>query len=167
MPASWSFKPIRALIVLALATAPALAEDSWTHYANAPFAYEIDIPPGYENFADSADGNGAIFMLSDQLQELTVWGEKLGKKSDGFAAESAALAHKDEAGGWTITYQAATPEWTTWSGTRNDMVVYQRTILLCDRQSFASFRAIYPAKALSRMDKVIEGLVRSFVPMGC
>ncbi|KKB85640.1 hypothetical protein VW29_06515 [Devosia limi DSM 17137] len=139
----------------------------WTHYENDAFGYEIDIPPGYENYMDSADGNGAVFMLVGMQQELTVWGEALEADSGDFTDAAQRALDSDIADGWAITYQVATPDWASWSGVKDGQVLYRRMIILCDRQSHASFRSVYPSQDLPGMHPVLEGLVRSFVPTAC
>lgn len=154
-----------ALIIAMLVTVPAAAQ-FWSHYVNARFGYELDIPPGYEGQGESENGDGQVFYLPGQQQELTVWGGLLGVTSPSFENEVADRFGKDK-GAWTISYHAATPHWASWSGTNDDTVMYQRMILLCGANSYAAFRAVYPASDLAGMHAVIEGLVRSFKPIGC
>lgn len=154
------------LVLLLALINPALAQ-YWQSYANAAYGYAIDIPPGYEHFADSADGNGAIFMLDGRFQELTVWGARLGASPEAFGTAVTARQGEDEAAGWNVSYQALTPDWATWSARRDDFVLYQRMILLCDRQSYAAVRSVYPMQDLYDMHGVIEGIVRSFQASAC
>jgi hypothetical protein len=153
-------------LLAALYAMPAQAQ-YWTPYTNEPFGYAIDIPPGYESYIDSADGNGEIFMLAGMLQELTVWGADIVATEGDFSGAAQQGMDSDITDGWAITYQVSTPEWASWSGSKDDMILYRRMILLCDRQSYAAFRSVYPATDLSDMHAVLEGLVRSLQPTEC
>lgn len=152
--------PALALLLFAV---PAFAQ-YWTHYANARFGYEIDVPPGFEHGGESANGDGQIFYNLEAEQGVTVWG---GYFLESFEQETADALAAASADNWDITDQASTPQWAAFSGQRDHRIVYQRMIALCDGASYAAFRAEYNRGDLSRMDPVIEGLVRSFQPSGC
>lgn len=153
-------------IALFLFVTPALAQ-YWTHYANARFGYELDIPPGFEGQGESDSGDGQIFYLPQSLQELTVWGGLLGVTAETFEGEAESRADAIMAAGWVISSASATPSWATLSGTRTNQALYQRMILLCDGESYAAFRITHPAKDLAAMSSVLEGLARSFAPADC
>lgn len=155
-----------ALVLALLTSAPAFAQ-VWSHYDNGRFGYGIDVPPGYVGQGESQNGDGQVFYLPDGLQGVTVWGGMLDSVPLAFETEATDRFVSDVQRGWTVTYQASTPQWATWSGTRANRVLYQRMILLCDEASYAAFRAEYEQRDLSKMHAVIEGLVRSFVPLGC
>lgn len=153
-------------LLFCLFTLPALAQ-FWTHYANGRFGYSLDIPPGYEGEGESANGDGQVFYLPNGRQELLAWGGLLGVTAQTFPAEAASRLQSDMNDGWAITYQAGTPQWAVWSGTRGDLVLYQRMILLCDGASFAAFRLTHPLSEMARGQPVVEGLVRSLRAEGC
>lgn len=152
------------LATLILAT-PALAQ-FWTHYANARFGYELDIPPGYEGAGESANGDGQAFHLPGGLQELTVWGGWL-VEPENFEQEAAARIAGDMEAGWALTDTATTPHWAGWSGVRGDRMMHQRMIALCEGDGFAALRADYPATDFVAMQPVLDGLARSFAARGC
>ena len=105
--------------------------------------------------ADNSDGRK--FTGKDGA-ELAVWGSNV--VDPGF--EDAAIAAIGFAGndGWTIAYQAVTPGWASFSGTQGKRVLYQRMIALCDGQ-YAAFRLEYSAVDMSRLDPVVNRLVKS------
>jgi hypothetical protein len=142
-------------LLLALALSPALAAD-WGRYENARFGYSIDVPPGLVALREADNGDGRNFR--DGATKLAVWGSNV--VDPGF--EDAAIAAIGFAGndGWTIAYQAVTPGWASFSGTQGKRVLYQRMIALCDGQ-YAAFRLEYSAVDMSRLDPVVNRLVKS------
>ena len=156
---------MRRLIVLALLllASPALAQ-FWGHYANARFGYAIDIPPGYAGQGESDNGDGQVFTRLSAEQRLTVWG---GYFLESFEAEVADRVVLVGAENWSVSYQASTPQWAVLSGQRDHRIFSQRMIALCDGAGFAAYRVEYNIGDLADMDAVIEGLNRSFVPVGC
>ncbi|UYN99505.1 MAG: hypothetical protein KIT02_16620 [Devosia sp.] len=157
---------ITAVCLFALAALPVQAQ-FWTSYTNARFGYALDIPPGYEGQGESDNGDGQLFYLPNRQHELRVWGGWSTVTADNFEGEVANRLSQDLIEGWLLSYQASTPQWATWSATRGRFIMYQRMITLCDGDSYAAFRAVYPAQDLSDMHETIEGLVRSFVPTAC
>ncbi len=153
-------------ILFCLMSLPALAQ-VWTHYANARFAYSLDIPPLYEGQGESANGDGQIFYLPNGRHELLAWGGLLGVTASDLAGEATQRLSQDMAAGWAITYQAGTPQWAVWSGTRGDLILYQRMIMLCDGTSYAAFRLTHPTRDMARNQPIVEGLVRSLRAEGC
>lgn len=157
---------IAAACLLVLAAMPVQAQ-FWTSYTNARFGYGLDIPPGYEGQGESDNGDGQLFYLPDRQHELRVWGGWSTAGAGNFEGESANRLSEDAGDGWQMSYQASTPQWATWSATRGEFILYQRMITLCDGNSYAAFRLVYPARDLSAMHETIAGLVRSFVPTAC
>lgn len=153
------------LLTLALlfSAAPALAQ-YWGHYANARFGYEIDIPPGFEGNGESDNGDGQIFYDLAGEQGLTVWG---GHLPDGFEQAVADALAAAQADNLMVTDQSSTPQWASFSAQRDHRLVLQRMIALCDGASYAAFRIEFNIRDLGRMDDVVRGLARSFVPVGC
>ncbi|ODT69118.1 MAG: hypothetical protein ABS75_18295 [Pelagibacterium sp. SCN 63-23] len=156
------------VLVAALIAGPALAQANlaqvWSHYGNARFGYELDIPPGFEGHGESGNGDGQGFYRIEAEQGLVVWG---GNLLASFSAEAEDALARASAENWAVTEQAVTPQWAGFSGQRDHRVFHQRMILLCDGNSYAAFRAEYNLRDLPAMTNVIAGLVRSFVPMGC
>ncbi len=154
------------LLTLLVSTNLALAQ-YWTHYANARFGYETDIPPSYIGQGQSQNGDGQVFFLPDGLQSLTVWGGNFYETADDLEAEAKSQFDIDVQSGLSVSYQSSTPHWAVWSGTIGNRVIYQRMILLCDRASYAAMRSEYERDDLNAMHPVIEGLVRSFKGTDC
>ena len=149
-----------ALFAALLLAAPALAQ-GWERYDNTRFGYSIAVPENFVGGGESANGDGQRFELPGRVTSLLVWGGYL----EDFEGEVAARMEGDGAEGWSITYQATSPKWASWSGAKGGKVLYQRMILLCDGASYAAFRMEYGQVDRPSMDRVVERLVASF--SGC
>lgn len=154
------------LIIFALLAPPVFAQN-WGHYDNDRYGYSLDIPPDYLGQGESDNGDGQEFLRVRGAQRLTVWGGLLGAANADFEAEVDWRMAQAEADGWNLTYQATTPEWASFSAIKGGRVLYQRMILLCDRQSYAAFRAQYSRREVANMNVVIETLVRSLHSKAC
>lgn len=72
-----------------------------------------------------------------------------------------------EADGWTITYEAITPGWASFSGTRGNRVLYERMIALCAPGQYAGFLLEYTNTEIARLDSVVTRLVQGLKPTDC
>ncbi|MCW5721323.1 MAG: hypothetical protein KIS86_09290 [Devosia sp.] len=143
-------------LALSLAT-PALAQGGG-RYDNARFGYSIAVPEGFVAQGESANGDGQRFELPGRVTSLVVWGGHL----DDFESEVAARIGYDTAENWSISYQATSPKWASWSGSKGGRILYQRMILLCEGTGYAAFRMEYGQVDRPKMDRVVERLVSSF-----
>ena len=148
---------VRFLLFFLCCAAPAVAQE-WRHYDNARFGYGIDIPPGFTQGGESDNGDGQAFKVAGSPTALAVWGSNLTGEFESDVADYMDFVGNE---GWGITYQVTTPQWASFSGTRNGQVMYQRMVLLCDGSSYAAIRAEYPLRDIGDMDGVIEKLVAS------
>jgi hypothetical protein len=152
---------LRGLVVAFLMLgSPAFAAE-WGHYENARFGYVIDIPPGFESQHEAANGDGQVF--STPTAELRVYGGYI--LEGDFEDEIKALQQTAVEAGWTITYQAATPRWASYSGTQGSRIFYARAIALCDN-AVAEFSLTYGKADLEAFDQIVERLVTSLKPAG-
>jgi hypothetical protein len=150
---------LRGLVVaLLLLGSPALGAE-WGHYENARFGYAIDIPPGFAGQGEADDGDGQVF--STPTAELGVYGGYI--LEGDFEDEIKALQQTAVEAGWTITYQAATPRWASYSGTQGSRIFYARAIALCDG-AVAEFSLTYGEVDLEAFNPIVERLVTSLKP---
>ncbi|SEP85396.1 hypothetical protein SAMN05428969_1203 [Devosia sp. YR412] len=154
---------ILALLLFALITIPALAQD-WRAYDNARFGYSVEIPPGFRSLGESESGDGQGFINTRTPIELLVWG---GNLAGDFETEVAQRMAWSEADAWNITYQAVTPRWASYSAVKGSRVLYERLVLLCDDTSYAAFRAEYSVTETADMNQPIERMVQSLRGNGC
>lgn len=146
-----------------LAAGPALAAEG-ARYENARFGYAIDVPADFAGQGESANGDGQVFRAGDGTQKLSVWGGRIIEGS----FESAVLAAIGFAGedGWTISYERVTPSWASFSGTRNGIILYARTIALCEGAQYATYWLEYPERDQRRLEPVIGRLSASLRETG-
>jgi hypothetical protein len=151
------------LLTLMLIPVAALAAD-WGHYANSRYGYEIAIPPGFSGQGESDNGDGQVFLSERGTEELRVFGGYL--TGGDFSSEMAERQQQDESAGWAITYQASTPKWVSYSGTKAGFILYVRAIARCGDQ-YALFRLQYSKHDAAALDPVISRLVGSLTAGRC
>lgn len=153
-----------AALILIICTSPALAAD-WSHFDNSRFAYAVDVPPGFAPAGpEPANGDGAAFATADGTQTLTVWGGNVIEDTFESAVHASIGFAKDDS--WTISYERVTPSWASFSGSRNGLVLYARTIALCRGAQYASFWLEYPERDIAVLEPVVDRLVKSLKPTG-
>jgi hypothetical protein len=154
-------------VMVALSATSAFA-GGWGSYVNARFGYETAVPPGFACAPESDNGDGRACRSQDGKAKLTVWGGYVNVTDDsGFAGEVGRALAGDKARGWTMTYQASTPGWASYSGTRGQSVLYVRMIGGCKDTQFASFAFEYPATEINAMKPLVERLVKSLRQQMC
>lgn len=153
---------IAALLLLLVVTTPVVAGE-WGRYENARFGYVIDIPPGFREGGEAANGDGQVFRGGSGAQLLTVFG---GSLFYGFEAEVAQRKSFAADVGWTLTYEAGAPGWAVWSGRRGGRILYARIIPLCGERRFAMFELEYPAADAAGLDPLVGRIARSLRPTG-
>lgn len=146
------------ILLLSLFALPALAQ-GWGHYDNARFGYGLDIPPGFVGQGESGNGDGQAFALAGKPIALLVWGGLLAMTD--FEGEVAARLRDDAQAGWSLTYQAVTPRWASWSGQKGSRILYRRLVALCDGASYGAFSAEYSIADRVMMDAAVERMAGS------
>jgi hypothetical protein len=147
------------LVIFALLATPSLAA-GWGAYENARFGYVIDVPPEFDWGEEAQNGDGRVFTSSDGTQTLRVYGGNI--LEDDFEADARSAMGFATGEGWELSYERVTPSWASWSGERNGMILYARTVAVCEGTQFARFEYEYPKTALKAADAVVNRLVRSF-----
>jgi hypothetical protein len=94
---------------------------------------------------------------------LRVWGSHV-LESD-FASEIASRIDSDRSDGWDLTYVSQRSATASWSGTRQDHILYVRAIAGCDGAA-NYFRLEYARRDLKSYGPVVDRLVQSF-KSGC
>jgi hypothetical protein len=105
-----------------------------------------------------------VFKSRQGTQELRVFGGYL--TSGDFSSELAERQQQDASDGWAITYQAATPKWVSYSGTKGGFILYVRAIARCGDQ-YAMFRLKYSKHDAAALDPVVSQLVGSLRAGSC
>jgi hypothetical protein len=157
-------KPLLCLLA-AILPGPALAAPGWQSYLNDRYGYEVLVPPGFDGLGEPDAHDGQVFRSGDGRSRLTVWG---GYLVDGtFEDELATRLDDLKSAGWTITYDATTPSWGSFSGTKGQRVIYMREISGCKGAQYAVFQLEYPATQIRAMNPVVDRLVTGLKQRVC
>lgn len=151
------------ITLLALIVSPALAAD-WGSYENARFGYVAAVPPDFSGSGEADNGDGQLFTSRDGTQTLRVYGGNI-LEAD-FEADANAAIKAAAGDGWAVSYERVTPSWASYSGSRQGLVLYVRSISLCAGTQYATFEYQYPKTAIRDADAVVEKLVRSLKETG-
>lgn len=157
---------MRQLIFLILALFSTVVHAAeWGRFDNARFGYTIDVPPGFVRSGPAPTNDDGVGLVSaDGTQKLRVWGGNI--VEDGFESSARAAIGFAAGEGWNISYERITPGWASFSGLRRGMVLYARSISLCRGVQYATFRLEYPEREITRMDAVVDRLVRTLRETG-
>jgi hypothetical protein len=154
---------MRALFALML-TATAACAAEWHTYANDRFGVTIDVPPGFKQMGEEpSNSDGLTFASSDGKAILTVWGNNI--LADNFKAQLQDDFKSDQADGWAVSYGAADRgakmTWAVYSGTKGDMIMYERAMASCHGTQMLHFRIEYPMAQKQAYDTVVTHLGKS------
>jgi hypothetical protein len=148
------------LLLVLMFTAPAIAGD-WTSYTNARFGETIDIPPGFVNdVGEPENGDGLTFHSADGKAELLVWGNNL--VDEDFKADGQSRVSDETANGWDVSYQKdAGEQWSVYSGSKGERIMYARAIASCKGTQALHFRIEYPGAQKKEYDAIVDRLSKS------
>ncbi|PZM17318.1 hypothetical protein CPY51_02535 [Rhizobium tubonense] len=145
---------------LLVSAGPVSASDWWP-YDNARFGYEIELPAEFGLAARPDNNDGLTLAPPDKSARLLVFGTHM---FDGnFATEAKIRMSLAKGDGWQISYSKTTSRGMSFSGIRQDRIVYVRGVALCNGGA-AFFQMDYPKAAMQRYDAVVMRLVRSLHP---
>ena len=144
-------------------TAAAEAAD-WQKYSNERFGVSIDVPSDFKQLGDVPDNNdGLTFASSDGKAVLRVWGNNI--VADSFKDELRGNFENDQSDGWAVTYGAGNKQkvmtWAVYSGTKGDMIMYEKSIASCKGTQSLHFRIEYPIAQKLNYDEVVTHISRS------
>jgi hypothetical protein len=149
--------PVSALLV---SGGPVSAAEWWP-YDNVRFGYAIELPAEFGLAARPDNNDGLTLSPADKSARLLVFGTHM---FDGdFAAEAKIRMSLAKGEGWQISYSKTTSRGMSFSGIRQDRIVYVRGVALCNGGA-AFFQMDYPKAAMQRYDAVVMRLVRSLHP---
>jgi hypothetical protein len=143
-----------------LVALPVLAAD-WRTYDNERLGYTIELPPEFAVTVRPENGDGLALSPADHSARLLVFGPYL---TDGdFASEARTRLALTRNDGWQISYSKLGSRSVSFSGTRQDRIIYVRGVQLCAGGA-AFFQMDYPKREMQRYDAVVMRLVRSLRP---
>lgn len=157
-------RTILAAGLFALALPLAAAELGWSQYDNARYGYIGEVPAGFSGGGESDNGDGQTFTWDRAAQVLSYWASRLDGPLEDVVRQRMGNAERD---GWTITYQATTPRWASYSGQMGSRIFYSRMIQLCDTDTYGIFTVQYSTAQAADMRPTVERLVKNFRADGC
>ena len=146
------------LVVLLALLVHAQTPNNYQTYHNARFAYSISypsdllIPQG-----EAANGDGQKFVSRDRKVEVLVYGSNNALEKTLRALYQDETARRENR---TITYQVLKPDWFVVSGTENNKVFYQKTML--HNGVFKTFHIEYDRAVKDTWDPITGKIARSF-----
>jgi hypothetical protein len=139
-----------------LLAAPAAADD-WVHYTNSAYGFELDIPPGFVEQAESE--NGQVFRGS--TAEITVSAGVIAARD--FEAQAAAQWQEDADDGWGLWFKNSTPQSASHGGKKGDRQMWTGLIPVCGGSAyvevtvtFGSIDAVAMQRPVSRMERSLR-----------
>lgn len=149
--------------LLCLATLAAHAADGWSRYQNDRYGYSIELPPGFSPLREAGNRDGGTSRSVQGSANLAVWGTNLLVES--FKSDVTGRIESATSEGWEISYRSVTAKKASWSGTRDDRILYAYGAPGCDGQA-AFFQVEYDAAAKDDFDPIIRRMVKSFSARG-
>ena len=154
---------MKMIIAFLLMISAAWAAD-WSSYYNDRYGVTIDVPPGFVQFGDApGNSDGLTFASADGKAKLLVWGGNI--VVENFKEELRESFESDRAEGRAVSYGASnkqkTMSWAVYSGTRDDMIIYEKSIASCKGTQSLHFRIEYPVVQKRAYDAVVTRLGKS------
>ena len=133
----------------------------WTNYSNARFGESIEIPPGFVNdVPEPENADGLTFHSADGKAALLVWGSNL--LDEDFKSDAASRLQSEKDDGWEVSYQTQSGnEWSVYSGSKAERIMYQRAISSCKGSQALYFRIEYPKAQQPDYDPIVARLGKS------
>src|SRR5713101_6955247 len=139
---------------------PAAAQRVWKTYKNERFGTTIEYPA--DKFIPQpppANGDGLRFIAVDSA-EFTVAAINNVLDQNLTAIEASAL--KDRPLAEKITFRDRGPHWIVLSGTKADVIFYERHLLSHRGRIINDLEIIYPARLRSIYDPIVTHMSKSF-----
>jgi hypothetical protein len=151
---------MRYLIALILMVSSAYAV-GWQPYVNSRFGVSIDVPPGFVQSGEAPTNNdGLTFISPDGKTTLRLWGNNIVVKN--FEDDWRGNFKNDRKDGWAVSYGVNKKQnamtWNVYSGTKGDLIMYQKSIASCKGTQALHFRIEYPKGQKQEYDAIIARL---------
>jgi hypothetical protein len=153
-------KNLVCFLVAAAIVAPLVTQasaESWKTYHNARFGTTADVPADWQPGRPPDNDDGLVFTSADGRAHLTVSG---GLNIWDSIAEAMAI-YEEPRDGATVTYKQRGTRSITLSGTRGDVIFYEKHILSCRDQVWNSIYLEYPASRRTEFDQLVAHIARS------
>jgi len=149
-----------AAATLAFVTQAVAQAGAWKPYHNPRFGTTADVPAGWKPNPPPENGDGLVFVSPAGTARLIISGNLNVWDT---IAEGMAIYEKKE-DGETVTYKHREARAITLSGTKGDLIFYEKHILSCRDQIWNSIHLEYPAAAKKDFDPLVAHVAHSLRP---
>jgi hypothetical protein len=158
---------LAAIMITAGGARPAAALD-WTIYHNERFGLEMRYPADVFSVRRTSEArDGDLFATPDGRAKLLIG---VLENSEGHSPASyQRFITRESYPGLRIDYAPVRQGWSVLSGTRGDMMIYEKVMFSCAGKVINSFAIVYPIAERSFYDPIVETIENSFRPSaaGC
>jgi hypothetical protein len=135
----------------------------WSEYQNAKFGLQLRYPADvFDNRRTSEARDGDLFATSDGSANLLVGAFA---NAEGFSPASyQRFIARESYPGLKIDYAPVGQQWSVLSGTRDDVMIYEKVIFSCGGRVINSFALVYPIAERKFYDPIVETIEDSFRP---
>jgi hypothetical protein len=163
---SMKVSPKRAAIMLIVATLaaarPAHAQHAWEGYRNEAFGYSINYPADIFRLSEESQSNNSASFEGNDGARLKLYAAV---NDEGMSLREYRQTLLTKFSGYdNIDYGPIGQTWFVLSGTRNDMVYYQKIIFSCGGNVINAMAMEYPAAQKRAFDAIVTGLEKTFKP---
>lgn len=159
---------VLAIGTMSAASARPAADLGWTGYQNPRFGLQMRYPAElFTVHRRSQAGDGDLFTTADGSAKLLIGAFENAERHS--PASYQRYIARESYPGLRADYAPVGAGWTVLSGTRGDMMIYEKVILSCSGQVINSFALVYPIAERGLYDPIVEAIEDSFRPgtVGC
>jgi hypothetical protein len=147
----WPARALRLSVFIFVAIGFSAHAEAWKNYQNARFGTKAQIPAGWTALPEPENGDGIVLESPDKRASITI--------SGGYNEPPTVAALEDSsepAKGATVTYKKRGPGWLVISGTKGDLIFYQKYLLSCGNEILNSLSLEYPATDKASYDTIVK-----------
>ena len=142
---------LRLFVFIVVASGFSAHAEAWKNYQNARFGTKAQIPAGWRALPEPENGDGIVLESPDKRASITI--------SAGYnePPNDAALKDRSEPErGATVSYKKHGPGWLVISGTKGELIFYQKYLLSCGNEIWNSMTLEYPAADKASYDAIVK-----------
>jgi hypothetical protein len=147
------------LVAAAVACPMQASAQIWKTYHNPRFGTMADVPADWKSNLPPTNEDGLTFRAPDGKASLAVYGNwNLGTVAEAMADYEAPQDNR------TVTYRHREARAITLSGTKGDLIFYEKHLLSCQNQVWNSIYLEYPAARKKDFDAFVTRVAQSLRP---
>jgi serine/threonine-protein kinase len=147
----WPARALRLSLLFFAAVGFSAHAEEWKNYQNARFGTKAQIPAGWTALPEPANGDGIELESPDKRASITISG---GYNEPPTAAGLEDISEPEK--GATVTYKKRGPGWIVISGTKGNLIFYQKYLLSCENEVWNSVTIQYPAVDKASYDAIVK-----------